>query len=158
MSARDCGHGDKAVSVRLSDITRIVCGLWLLIVACPAVPSPEPDLFQTGVRLYDERRYAQAVDALRSAVQADPDNSENHHWLGKAYGRLAEEAPWHKAFSLARKAGKEMERAVELDPRNEAALRSLLMFYDQAPAIVGGGREKAERLRTRMRALGFNPD
>jgi hypothetical protein len=42
---------------------------------------------------------------------------------------------------------------VELDPHNRDALVSLARFYEEAPALVGGGADKAAPLRARLQAL-----
>ena len=127
-------------------------------LAVPPAPATSTDEFERGRQAFESSRYAEAVTALEAAVRARPDDAEAHHWLGKAYGRAAEQAPWYQSFSLARKAGRAMERAVEIDPRNTAALKSLLLFYEQAPAVVGGGGRKAAQLRERMRAQGLTLD
>ena len=45
---------------------------------------------------------------------------------------------------LAKKARVEFERAVELDPKSWEARTDLAEFYLEAPAIVGGGKDKAQ--------------
>ena len=41
------------------------------------------------------------------------------------------------------------ERAVELDPKNDSAVDDLAEYYLAAPAIIGGGVDKAEALADR---------
>jgi Tfp pilus assembly protein PilF len=76
--------------------------------------------------------------------------SDNYLWLGRAYGLKASIANPILAFALARKVDAAFERAVALDPQNVAALRDLGEFYVEAPAIVGGGLDKAHQLAARM--------
>jgi tetratricopeptide (TPR) repeat protein len=85
-----------------------------------------------------------AVKSAEKAVASDPQNSIYHEWLGKAYGEKADHAGWLPAMSLAKKAGKEFERAVELDKKNFSARQALVEFDCSAPGLVGGGEEKAQ--------------
>lgn len=77
------------------------------------------------------------------AVTLDPSNANYHLWLGREYGRKAADAHPLAAASLARKAKTEFERAVELDPTSVQARSDLAEYYTEAPAIMGGGLDKA---------------
>lgn len=77
------------------------------------------------------------------AVNLDPGNATYHLWLGREYGRKAADAHAFAAAGLARKAKSEFERAVQLDPTNMQARADLAEYYTQAPAIMGGGLDKA---------------
>ena len=84
-----------------------------------------------------------AVRSGERAVALAPQNSEYHHWLGKAYGEKADRAMWFSALSLARKAHREFETAVQLDGRNFAARQDLIEYLCRAPGIAGGNDERA---------------
>lgn len=103
--------------------------------------------------MLQERRYKDAVDACQEAVKLEPDSSETHMWLGRAYGEEARTAEKLAAFGLARKLRAEYERAVQLDPNNKEAYEALGNFYVQAPGIVGGGIGKADRLEKTLQAI-----
>jgi tetratricopeptide (TPR) repeat protein len=77
------------------------------------------------------------------AVNLDPGNATYHLWLGREYGRKAADARPLAAAGLARKAKSEFERAVQLDPTNVQARADLAEYYTEAPAILGGGLDKA---------------
>jgi tetratricopeptide (TPR) repeat protein len=81
-----------------------------------------------------------ALDYVQRAVESDPNNSEYHHWLGKAYGLKADKT---RSFGSARKCREEFETAVRLNGANIPARRDLLEFYVEAPWLVGGGKDKA---------------
>jgi tetratricopeptide (TPR) repeat protein len=85
-----------------------------------------------------------AIRSAEKAVAIDPQNSVYHEWLGKAYGEKADHAGWFSAMSLAKKARKEFQAAVELDGKNYSARQALIEFDCSAPGIVGGGEEKAQ--------------
>ncbi len=93
---------------------------------------------------YQLRDYNRASASLERAVALDPNNSDYHEWLGKAYGRRAEESNPFSAISLARKAHKEFTEAVRLNPSNLAAQRDLIRYLLASPGIVGGGQERAD--------------
>ncbi len=91
-------------------------------------------------------RWDDAVTECELAVQMDSQNAENHLWLGRALGEKAENSSFLSAFSLAKRARAEFEQAASLDPRNGEALTDLGEFYSSAPAVVGGGNDKAQAL------------
>ncbi len=70
---------------------------------------------------YESQRYDAAVDSAEKAVALDPQSSLYHEWLGKVYGEKASHASMFSALSLAKKARKEFEKAVELDEKNFSA-------------------------------------
>ena len=84
-----------------------------------------------------------AESSCRKAVSLDPRNSRFHLWLGRVYGERAGRANLLAAAVLAGKVRGEFERAVQLDPKDVDARLDLAEFYLAAPAIVGGGEEKA---------------
>jgi tetratricopeptide (TPR) repeat protein len=83
------------------------------------------------------------IPACEKAVSLDPDNGLYHLWLGRIYGEKADRANFLSAASLAGKVRTEFERAVELAPGNGEARTDLAEFYLEAPAIIGGGKDKA---------------
>jgi tetratricopeptide (TPR) repeat protein len=83
------------------------------------------------------------IAACEHARSLDPGKSLYHLWLGRAYGEKAARAGFLSAAGLAKKVRISFERAVELDPKNSDARADLAEFYVEAPAIVGGGKEKA---------------
>jgi tetratricopeptide (TPR) repeat protein len=84
-----------------------------------------------------------AESSCRKAVLLDPNNSRFHLWLGRVYGEKADRANFLAAAVLAGKVREEFERAVELDPKDVDARLDLAEFYLAAPAVVGGGEQKA---------------
>ena len=91
-----------------------------------------------------------AIHECELAVYNDPANSENHLWLGRAYGMKASHSNPVNAFVLARKVRDEFERSVQLDPQAPRAASDLGEYYISAPSIVGGGADKAQALITRI--------
>jgi len=119
---------------------RAVDALNSAIAKTPEDPSLQ---FLLGQSYYQLRDYNRAVTSLEHAAQLAPKNSEFHDWLGKAYGRKAEESIFFGALTLARKAHREFETAVELKPQNFEAQRDLIRYEMNAPGMVSGGDDKA---------------
>jgi tetratricopeptide (TPR) repeat protein len=102
---------------------------------------------------YESQHYDAAVASAEKAVALDPQSSLYHEWLGKVYGEKASHASMFSALSLAKKARKEFEKAVELDEKNFSAQQALIEFDCSAPGIVGGGEDKARPEIARLAAL-----
>jgi tetratricopeptide (TPR) repeat protein len=113
-----------------------------------AVPQSGPNVadarnVECRVR-YTLQQWSAAAQACAQAVRLDEQNSAYHMWLGRAVGEEASTASFLTAYSLGKQARQEFEMAVRLDPSNKEALSDLGEFYADAPAIVGGGLDKAE--------------
>lgn len=102
---------------------------------------------------YESHQHDAAILSAEKAVSLAPQNSLYHEWLGKVYGDKAEHAGMFSALSLAKKARKEFEKAVELDEKNFAAHQALIEFDCSAPGIAGGGEDKARPEIAKLAAL-----
>lgn len=116
--------------------------------------SRDPDeLLLAAKALYGKAEFKKAGETLQRAARLAPKNSEIQHWMGKAYGRLAETSNFLAAPGHASNCRKAFERAVELDSRNLLAMNDLLEYYLEAPGFLGGGLDKAEALAKRIAPL-----
>ncbi len=88
-------------------------------------------------------RWDDAVKYGERAVSLEPNNATYRLWLGREYGRKAEDSKAFSAAVNAKKAKNEFERAVQLDPSNVPARVDLAEYYTEAPGIMGGGVDKA---------------
>jgi tetratricopeptide (TPR) repeat protein len=79
-------------------------------------------------------------------------NSQAHDWMGRAYGRKADNAGPFEGLKLAGKVKNAFETAVQLDPANGSAANDLSEYYVGAPTIVGGGLDKATALADNVAA------
>ena len=84
-----------------------------------------------------------AADLLEKAVAQSPNNAEAHYLLGDAYGTQAQQAGIFSKAGLAKKTQAEFERAVQLDPNHLLARLALVQYDMLAPALFGGGEQKA---------------
>jgi tetratricopeptide (TPR) repeat protein len=119
-----------------------------------AVSDKNADAFNLYCRVSMQlERWDDAVSECERAVSLASDSSNNHLWLGRAYGSKAERASMFSAYSFARKLKTEFETAVSLDPKNAEAMADLGEFYCSAPSVVGGGTSKAEELLGKLSAI-----
>jgi tetratricopeptide (TPR) repeat protein len=102
---------------------------------------------------FELQQHDAAIASAERAVALDPQSSLYHEWLGKAYGEKAGHAAMFSALSLAKKARREFERAVELDEGNFSAYQALIEFDCSAPGIAGGGEDKARPEIAKLAAL-----
>ncbi len=142
-----------------------LASLFFLVSVCVAAPPAVNDLLSSGhmseavtaltshddagsLNLLSRAYYAmenwdEAVEYGERAVSLEPNNASYHLWLGREYGRKAEDSKAFVAAANAKKAKNEFERAVQLDPSNMAARLDLAQYYTEAPAFMGGGVDKA---------------
>ena len=115
--------------------------------AIAALVKADPDNAQVRILqarlLLQQGKPEKAIDAASEAVELAPDDAQAHYWLGNAYGsQIGRVNSMSQAF-MAPKLREAFERAIALDPNLHDARSSLMEFYLQAPAIVGGGVDKA---------------
>ena len=106
-----------------------------------------------GKSYFMNGEFKKAQEAFERAIAGSPNNSTYFHWLGKAYGRRAENASFLTAPGLAVKARQNFEKAVSLDPKNKEAINDLFEYYLEAPGFLGGGMDKAAALAETIGAL-----
>jgi tetratricopeptide (TPR) repeat protein len=85
-----------------------------------------------------------SVKLAEQAIALDPKNAKYHALLAGSCGRLAQTSGLLKQLQYGRRAKKELDTALELDPNNEGALYGLALFYYAAPSLLGGDKQKAQ--------------
>jgi tetratricopeptide (TPR) repeat protein len=121
--------------------------------AIERTPNDSSLHYRLGRCYYEMRDFDHAISSWERAVTIDSSSSKYHDWLGRAYGRKADQDSHTKmasALALARKTHHEFETAVQLDIRNIQAQRDLIDFMASAPRDLGGGEENA---MSQIRAL-----
>jgi len=115
--------------------------------------------FYLGRIALEERRNERAADYFEAASKLDPKNATYFLWLGRAYGREAQQANVLRQPGLAKRTRSAWERAIELDPDNLDARSDLIQYYVQAPGFLGGSTskaiEQAEEIRKRNALRGY---
>ena len=135
-AALQAGEADKALA---------------LLQSLPAADAngAEAHNLQCRVR-YMLEQWDAAAKECEQAVRLDGENSNYHLWLGRALGEKADRASFLNAYSLAKQVRAEFEESVKLDPKNVKALSDLGEYYSRAPAVVGGGTDKAEGVAAQL--------
>ena len=115
----------------------------LKILAQESAPDAQVYLL-TGKNYFMLGDYKKAIDAFEKALKENPRSSEPELWLGRAWGRRAENSGGPMAMIYASRTRQCFEKAVALDPNNHEAKNDLFDFYLNAPGFLGGGIDKAE--------------
>jgi tetratricopeptide (TPR) repeat protein len=100
-----------------------------------------------------ESRIEEAVKLAEQCVAAHPQSPDCHIALGNALGTKAMHGGLMAAMGYVGTIRDAFKKAVELDPRNLEARFALFQFYQQAPAIAGGGSGKAKTLAADSAAI-----
>jgi tetratricopeptide (TPR) repeat protein len=90
--------------------------------------------------------HKKALDLAEKAVAADPKSPKYHLQLAQALGAEAEKASILRQPGLAKRFKKELETTLSLDPKNVEAMKLLLLYYFEAPGIMGGDKTKGHAL------------
>jgi len=140
-AALQAGEADKALAL-------------LNPLANPAKPGGRAEAYNLRCRVeYMLEQWDRAANDCEQAVKLDGQNSDDHLWLGRALGEKASRASFLSAYSLAKRVRTEFEEAARLNPRNTAALATLGEYYDSAPAVVGGGISKSEKVAAQLERI-----
>jgi tetratricopeptide (TPR) repeat protein len=89
------------------------------------------------------QRWDDAAAAAEKAVALDSANSDYQLWLARAVGEKAEHSSFVTAVRMVPKIRNAFERAVQLNGSSVEARTDLAEFYMEAPAFLGGGKDKA---------------
>lgn len=149
-SGADVNHGVLAEAhsaLQAGEVSRVLS----LLQDAPRSGPEAADALNLQCRVrYTLEQWNEAASACAEAVRIDGQNSDYHLWLGRSLGEKASRASFLTAYSLAKQARAEFETSVRLDPRNAEALADLGEFYAEAPAVVGGGLDKAESIAEQL--------
>ncbi len=114
-------------------------------------PAPDAAAYAlTGKNYYMLGDYKKAVDFFEKALALVPASSDYELWLGRTWGQRAATGGWLMAPVAASKARQYFEKSVALDPENHEAMNDLFDYYLNAPALLGGGIDKAVALAKRI--------
>lgn len=116
-------------------------------------PKSAAAAFYLGRIHLEKKEGEKAVDWFERAVTLDRDNSDLHRWLARGYAVAAGQANPVARNSYVRDARAELEKAVQLNPKNILALEDLANFYLRTPEFLGGSVERARQEAEAMRKV-----
>jgi len=106
-------------------------------------PQNAEVMFYLGWTAFRLNQPEESAKLLEKATAFDGAKSLYFQVLGDAYGILAQRASIFGKAGWAKKCLTAYNRAIELDPGNLDARAARFGYYWHAPAIVGGGMDKA---------------
>lgn len=111
--------------------------------AVKAQPANADALLWFGRTLMAEDKPSDAEDWFAKAIALDARRSESHLWMARALGLQAQRASVLRQPFIARRLKSTIDKAIELDPDNIDAREVRWQYFLLAPAVVGGGEDKA---------------
>ena len=129
--------------------------LAILLVAASSLVQAQAGraAYEEGRRLMNNNEPAKAEKSFERAISLERGVSDYHLWLANSVGQQAQNASVVRQPFMARRIKAEYERAVELDPRSIEARNGLIVYYVQAPAVMGGSVDKAREQARAIAAL-----
>jgi tetratricopeptide (TPR) repeat protein len=153
------GQGTDSTGVRLFEAGKFKEAKTVFEPALKSNARDAAAAFYLGRIAIEERKNDRAAEYFETATKLEPKSSTYFLWLGRAYGRAAQEANVLRQPGLARKTRSAWERAIELDADNLDARSDLIQYYVQAPGFLGGStakaHEQAEEIRKRNALRGY---
>lgn len=108
---------------------------------------------EDGDILYFQSRMKQAGgehnDAVRlaeAAIKANPGKAAYRLQLASVLSDELTNAGFFKKISLAKRVRMQLDTALKLEPNNPDCLFGMMLYYERAPAMLGGSKDKARQL------------
>ena len=140
-------QNDLQTGVQLFEAGQLVKARQFFEVLHQQQPTNTTAPFYLGRIAYAEKNYEQAIPWFKMAVDGERCNADYHVWLGRAYGRHAEQMSTFRMVrrvALVKHVRTHFEKAVGCDPTHVAAHRDLMEYYARVPRFLGGSQKKAE--------------
>ncbi len=117
------------------------------------IHAAESNFYLGLIANFKDRDYESAIDYFDKATELDGSRHDYFYWLGNAYGQQARKSNFVKQAIYAPKMKNAWEKALELNPAHLESMNSLIIFYIQAPGIMGGSVDKAREMAERITSL-----
>lgn len=103
--------------------------------------------------LLEQDKIEDAYDLLEDLKDKNSDNAELQFSFGQVSMAMVNEVSMFSKLGYAKDGIKAWEKAIELDPTYEDALKGIIGFYRVAPSIAGGDIDKALEHALKLKAL-----
>lgn len=110
-------------------------------------------LYLMGEWHWAQNNPKKAAEYAEQAIQLNPNKASYHLLRGATLGNIAQNSNMLKAMTMVGDIRGAFEKAVQLEPANRDAFMALFGYYTNAPAIAGGGLDKAQALAERTTVL-----
>lgn len=108
-----------------------------------AEPKNADGRYQLAKVRFQSGQTKEALEAVEQAIALQPARTDFHVLRGNLLGNQAGKASMFKALGLAKEGLAELEKAVQMEPAHRGAREALFNWYLNAPALGGGGKDKA---------------
>src|SRR5436305_6999070 len=88
----------------------------------------------------------EALRLAEAAVKANPNKAAYHLQLADVLSQDIDKVSLFKKMSLGSRIHSEIETAYKLEPKNTDCMWGMMRYYEQAPGIAGGSKEKAHQM------------
>lgn len=88
----------------------------------------------------------EAIALAEASIKLAPGKAKYHFQLARVLSDETSSVGIFKKMSLAGRIRSELETAVKIEPGNTDCLFGLMIFYQTAPSIAGGSKDKARRI------------
>lgn len=106
-------------------------------------PDDAEVLYNLGYLQLRQYHRKAAVKLMRRAVELKPDVVAYRIGACEALGAYIDDVPFYRQIGLAREVFENLKAGLALDPRSIEVHDGLMKFYLGAPALMGGGHDKA---------------
>lgn len=131
----------------------LLAGLLLAAPCAWAADGPGAAAFAAMRRAWAAGNLDAAIEQADKVLKAEPQNVVYLNAIGGLFCEKAQQANLFTKKSWAGKCHGTWEKALVIDPKNIDIRFNLIQYYAQAPAIVGGGIDKAKAQATEIAAL-----
>ncbi len=139
----DHGHYRRALSVLSADPTT---------GETTAAGRNRHDLLLSRIQL-GLGQFDSALEIADKLIAADSSNAAFHVQAAAVNGELAVHASMFKQIGYAKRARKELDAALTLDPKNADAIYGLMIYDQNAPSFIGGDKLAAQKLSEQLTAI-----
>ena len=99
--------------------------------------------FEQAVEQTIQQGLSQSQSPEQNNKTGQIEKADYHYWLGVANAEMLQRSSIFKKPGYAKATQKTFERAVELNGKHLKAMQALVVYYLEAPSIVGGSDKKA---------------
>ncbi len=98
-------------------------------------------------------QFDNALELAEKLIAIDPSNASYHVQAAAVVGEMAVHAAMFKQLGLAKRAKKELDAALAIDPKNEDAIYGLVLYDENAPSFIGGDKAAAQKLGEQLTTI-----